>query len=477
MERLLHVFQNTIDIRLRGMHHSKVVIVLREPTSLIFLNMLKKWLWSKKFSNVLTIFEDLLTHQLRMYSLDPYPSAKWVNRTNCNETGKLYTEVTKDLKKYSIQTVFMDDIPKAFKYTKYGKKLLVGNEANYIGAFAKYMNIQLIPIFLPNMDLEKIFQIISFHDMELSVHTFTMHYLAQSGKSYPLDIERWCIMVPFRNELPKSQLVFKTFDMKTWLVIGLNVVFVAVVLQFIHSTPLTADAFGQNLLQSLSIMMFSSNQIKRIPVPSAFHFLSRFCTTLIFRNTIDTVDDLIKEDLRIMIIDYETTEIRKKANFDEKFFKLLYPMPYYDVVVQRNNFNSNFAYSISQSDWIHLDKQQSKLKKPLFRLSTICYGRHLRMFRLQYDSHLKKHLDDFILRVKEGGLDVAWKDESFRMAVSMKYSRILVDKSTVIKPLSLEFFEKVFIVLLVGIGLSVMCFMIEVLFKKVVILRFLLKKK
>ncbi|XP_055856025.1 uncharacterized protein LOC129919199 [Episyrphus balteatus] len=435
-------------------------------------------------------------HQLRIWSFDPYPITQWVDKTNFKNVGKLFPEITKDMKKYRIETPFLEDIPKTFIFKKHGRNFLVGNDASIIGEFAKHMNINLIPIFLPNMDLEKIFRIISFNNLELSVHSFSMHYLLQSGRSYPVDFERWCIMVPFRNELPKKKLVFKAFDGTTWLAIGLGVVFIAFVLRFIDP-PTTTGCLGKNLLKSLSIMMYSSNQVKRIPVPSALKcvlyafvfclgfilysfytsFLARFCTTLVFRNTIDTVEDLINENLRIMIIDYETSAIRLQANYDEKFFQLLYPMPYYDVVTHRNSFNNNFAYSISESDWIHLDKQQSKLKKPLFRFSKICYGRHFTMFPLQSDSHLKPHLDDFILRVKEGGLDVAWKDQSFGMAITMKYSRMLVDKSTVINPLSLEFFENVFIIWLIGIGLSMIGFVTEVLHKKIVLLRFLFKKK
>ncbi|XP_055856024.1 uncharacterized protein LOC129919198 [Episyrphus balteatus] len=476
--------------RLRGMHLAKLLLVLREPVLLDQLRFFQNWLWEKQFTNALVLYQDKLSKQNQIFTLNAYPVLKWVNRTGLTDPTRLFMPDTKDMKQYPVEILYMEDVPRVFILKENGKKKIVGRHANLIQLFAKHMNIKLVYNFQPNLDLEKILREFHTQNMELSVHSYSMFDLEEIGSSYPLETVRWCIMVPLRSEVPKSDYVIISFDRATWIATGLSVIYIALLLRFIDP-PSSETPQKYFFLRSLAILMYSPNMAERMTMPTVRQFLffaqvfllgfvlsciystylTSFCTNMVFQPPIDSVADLVKENLRVMVIDYELEAIRTRAIYGETFLKLLYPVSYIEVNQRRAKFDEHYAYSIRQDRWNFLNKQQRGLEKVFFRLSKICFGRHFTMFPLQFDSHLRTHMDMFILIIMQAGLDLFWDEEAFRMAVSMKFSKVLVEQTVVVQPLRLDYFKHVYAGYWSLIGISTLIFIVEVLHEKFFFIR------
>ncbi|XP_055917172.1 uncharacterized protein LOC129949622 [Eupeodes corollae] len=479
-----------VETRLRGMHLAKLVLVLREEVFLDQLRFFQNWIWEKQFINALVLFQDKTSHQNQIFTVYGYPEPHWVNKTGVSDARKLFMKPTKDLKNYRIEILYMEDVPRVFVLNKNGEQRIVGRHANLIKLFAKHMNIDLVYNFQPHLDLEKILREFHNRNMELSVHSYSMFDLEDIGCSYPLETVRWCIMVPLRSEVPKSDYPIISFDTGTWIATGLSVLYIGILLRFIDppSSEVTQKYF---FLRSLAMLMYSPNMAERMTMPtvrqilffaqvfvlgfilSCFYstYLTSFCTYMVFQPPIDSVEDLVKENLRVMVIDYELEAIRTRAIYGETFLKLLYPVSYLEVNTRRAQFDGHYAYSIRQDRWNFLNKQQRGLEKVFFRLSKICFGRHFTMFPLQFDSHLRADLDMFILIVMQAGLDLFWDEEAFRMAVTMKLSKVLVEQTVVVQPLRLDYFQHVYAGYWSLIGISTLIFIFEVLYNRYFVIR------
>ncbi|XP_055856660.1 uncharacterized protein LOC129919711 [Episyrphus balteatus] len=454
-----------VSARLQGMHLAKLLVVIEEPVVLEQLRYLLNWLWKKQFINVLVLYQDIVSKQNQIFGLNIYPILHWTNKTDVSDSTKLFMENTKDMKQYLIEIYYMEDVPRVFILKNHGKNRIVGRHANIIQLFAKHMNIKIVYNFQPNSDEEKILREFRNENRELSVNSYAMFDLDHIGRSYPLDMVSWCIMVPLRSEVPKSDYVIISFDRATWIAAGLSVIYIALLLRFID--PQSSETTRKNFfLRSLTILMYSPNMEGPITMPTVRQFvffaqvfllgfilsciystyLTSFCTNMVFQPPIDSVEDLVKENLRVMVIDYELEAIRTRASctYGETFLKLLYPVSYHEVNHRRLDFDDEYAYTIREDRWDFIDKQQRGLKKVFFRLSNICFGSHFTMFPLQIDSHLRPHLDQFILLTQQAGLNLFWDEEAFRMAVAMRLSKVLVEQTVVVQPLQLDYFKHVY---------------------------------
>ncbi|XP_055846640.1 uncharacterized protein LOC129912441 [Episyrphus balteatus] len=478
----------TSEGRLNRMHNSKILIVLSHPVVLKDLEYLRNWMSQEKFFDVVVLFEDKPTKQNRLFTIDPYPTVKWLNRTHLLDSGEVFLKHKNNLKQYRIETPFTEDVPRVFFYTQNGKQHLVGRNANIIMLFAKHMNITLVKTYQPNMDLNMILNQLPDKKSELSFHSYSMFFLNDFGWSYPLDMVYFCVMLPFHVGVPKNQYFVTAFDWGTWLAIAFSVLFIAVLMKFVDprlSTIQDNDAGMRYFFRSLALMTYSSNMSARMISPnirqfvffglvfllafilSCFYstFLTSFCTEKVYRRPIETVEGLSRANLRIMIIDYELGTAQQYSHFGDQFLQLLYPVPYFEVIKRRDNFDYNFAYTIQHDRWFYLHKQQRGLKHPMFRLSNICFGPHYLVFPLRENSHLQPYLFDFFLRVVQAGLDSYWEEEAFRLAVAMNHSKVLVDRTVFVQPLNLDYFQYVFAGWLVGLGISTVNF-IDELFRK-----------
>ncbi|XP_055912618.1 uncharacterized protein LOC129946459 [Eupeodes corollae] len=477
----------TVSETLNFIHNSKMFIVLSRPVVLQDLNYLLYWLEEEKFFLVVVLFEERTTHQIRVFTIDPHPNFKWLNRTDLIDSGKLFLPTTNDFKQYRIETPYIEDVPRVFSYKYKGKLHLVGRNANIIMMFAEYMNINLVKTFLPNSDLKMVLKQLPYKKWDLSLHSYSMFYLEDFGWSYPLDMIYFCVIVPVHRAVPKNEYFVTAFDSGTWVAAGFGVIFIAIFMSFVdpRKSSVEDDAGMRYFFRSLTLMMYTPNMSCRMDPPtirqfvfyaqvfllafvlSCFYstYLTSFCTEMVFRPPIETVDDLVRANLRIMIVDYELETAQKYSHFGEKFLQLLYPVPYFEVIKRRDNFDHNFAYTIQQDRWFYLHKQQRGLNHPMFRMSNICFGPHYLMFPLRQNSYLTPYLLGFFLRIQQAGLDFYWEEEAFRLAVAMNFSKVWVDRTVFVKPLDLDYFHYVFVGWFVGLAVSFVSFMDE-LFRK-----------
>ena len=178
------------------------------------------------------------------------------------------------------------------------------------------------------------------------------------------------------------------------------------------------------------------------------------------QDQIDSIQDLVDAKLSVMMLDFEY-DMLVQLQYNEKFLQMVYPVKKPTLDSHRESLNTTYAYSVSSDRWDFINLQQTHLRTPIFRLSSICIGPYYHVFPLQRDSYLMQPLQQFILSVSQSGFLEFWKDEAFYDALFMDYAHIIKTYHEV-KSLTMNFFSRAWYLWLSGILFALLTFLWEV---------------
>ncbi|KAM7343788.1 ionotropic receptor 56d [Cochliomyia hominivorax] len=442
---------------------------------------LYSWVWKNQFLNTM-----LITIRNNIYILDPYPTPDIVNKTNNWNIEEFFIDYSQDFKGYEVQTMVRHDLPRVFRVTHNARGRRKGEVSGISGkifmAFLQAINATFNDTLkykadLETVDINNIINLVEKQNLEIGVNSYTAMLTSMVGSSYPIGINDWCIMVPFQNRSPEHMYVQRGFNDSSWFLIMFSVFYITVCIWI--CSPSWERDLSLSFLQSIcSIILISPLRILSLPyfrlrylfillfvmgfflTNSYTSKMASYLTTPTAQQQIDTVEDVIEAKLHIMMMDYEYEKLFN-MNYPKKFLDLIIVGTKSDLDNHRDRFNSSFGYSTQSDRWFFLNKQQIYLKKPLFRLSTICIGPYYHVFPIQRDSHLDKPLQNFIMTASQVGLMSHWESEAFIDAIYMHYVHmILIDLTPL--PLTMTFFRLVWIVWWLGLILAGLAFIFEV---------------
>jgi len=117
---------------------------------------------------------------------------------------------------------------------------------------------------------------------------------------------------------------------------------------------------------------------------------------------------------------------------------------------------------VTQDIWEFFNRQQEVLIQPYFHMSHVCFNGLFTAFPMQKGAQFSAALDRFMLYIKQAGLWDYWEDMAFIYAVRAKYAQVFLDTYPV-EPLNLEFFSTAWIVIVVGLPISLLVYLLEYL--------------
>lgn len=115
---------------------------------------------------------------------------------------------------------------------------------------------------------------------------------------------------------------------------------------------------------------------------------------------------------------------------------------------------------VTQDIWDFFNRQQEALIQPYFHLSQVCFNGLFNAFPMQKDAQFAAALDRFMMYVRQAGLWQYWEDMAFVYAVRAKYAQVFLDTYPV-EPLNLDFFNTAWMVIVVGLPISVLVYFLE----------------
>lgn len=173
--------------------------------------LIYKWSWKKQFLNTL-----LITIDNQFYLVEPFPQLKVVNRTTDWHSMELFPNKTLNVQGMEIRTPVRYDIPRVFCLRRFPNKgrhsKLSGASGKIFGAFLYSINAtfndthMLVNEFQP-FNLLNFTKMVEDGEFEISVHSYTNLINSSVGTSYPIAINDFCIMVPYRNSSPENQFL------------------------------------------------------------------------------------------------------------------------------------------------------------------------------------------------------------------------------------------------------------------------------
>ncbi|KAI9583661.1 uncharacterized protein LOC119635837 [Glossina fuscipes] len=432
-----------------------------------------EWIWKRQFSRTF-----LLSVDNNIYIHDLFPVPTIVNKTDNWSVKDLFVKIGNNFKGHIIKTPICYDLPRVFRLPS---NELSGVSGKLFKAFVRFINASLIDdatcySIKEPYNLTKILQDVSEGRLQISVHSYTEMLNSPAGSSYPIGINDFCFIVPFRRRSPEHLFLQRTLQNSTWLFVVFAIFYVTFAIWWL-TTEERRD-FSLAFLQSISSFLYAPPlqilylHIKYTRFFSILLFILGFCLTNLFQSKmssyltaslpdsqINTVADLLATDLKIIVMEHELP-ILKAIGYDDAFLKRFVPVKKNFMDSHRDRLNATYAYSSQTDRWNFVKIQQLQLKYPVFHLSEICIGPYYLVYPIREDSVFYKPLKYFILYAHQYGLQTHWNREAFSEALALKYVSML-DVNEEIKPLSMNFFRSIWLIWGIGITLSGAAFIVE----------------
>ncbi|XP_036334740.1 uncharacterized protein LOC118745322 [Rhagoletis pomonella] len=382
-----------------------------------------------------------------------YPELKFVNRSDYYEylQRSLSTIVTGhiNLEGYKLYTPLRQDLPHVFSYLNASAHVnWRGSAYNLLREFTAYCNATLVNYAMSKdrlggdvIDMKAALDLIRSGKIDLIAHAYALFKSDDElSASYPLMVVRWCLMVPIWNSVTTMFYPLEPFDELTWL--GILCVFgVLVVVKYLWCFLLGSHQFAPSIRHNILWSFCQSIGVSTPQphgAPSVVDFF--FCTTIffygffltanytsllgsiftvtLFRAQINTMDDIIRLNLSVMIIDYELEFLRSSGEeLPENFTRLILPVDPATFSKHQVQLNSSFAYFVTEEKWHFLKLQQKYLKQGLFKFTDICFGSYHLTYPMQADSFLYRNLEYYIYRMHSSGMLSHYESTDFDYAV------------------------------------------------------------
>ncbi|XP_059225730.1 uncharacterized protein LOC131997888 [Stomoxys calcitrans] len=447
------------------------------------IQLLYEWIWKTQFINTV-----LVTTQNNVFIQEPYPVTNVINLTAQWNVRNFFVPYRSNFKGYVVKTPLRHDPPRIFYMTRspYGFRKnhrvsgvsgkLFMSFLSYINAtYAKNDNDQLET---EPVKLDRIIEMVDNQELEVSLHSYTDMLKSQAGNSYPIGINDWCIMVPYRNRSPEHLYLKKSFRRYTWWLLFLSIGYVTLAIWL--CTPSESRDLGLSFVQTInSLLLIVPLKFLTLPIFRMRYmfivlfvwgfFVSNFYLTKMASYLtaspeipqINTYEDVIAEKLPIMVMPYEYA-IMQSYNFPQAFMDLVVnASDKLEMDQHRDNFNTSYGYSTQTDRWIFENLQQRYMKSPLFRLTDMCIGPFNHVFPMLRDSHFQQPLETFILTAVQAGLMRHWERKAFGDALYLGYAHlIMVDDPE--KPLTMDFFRSIWIVWWLGMVTSGLILCLEI---------------
>lgn len=483
---------HTVDNMLRGLRTNKSIFIFFNINTFQIKTMVI-WFWKRQFINTLLIYGKA-HNETKIRTFKPYPSMRDIDITH-EPIDRFFVENIGDFEGYELRVPIKNDIPRILLNGDENSTDLSGLIGKVFVVFLEHNNISLkntasaMKSRSKGIDMVEIFNMFLDDELEMSVHIYTLLETKVEGEkpvvamSYPVEIIKWCLMVPLKNEISKSMYIVFPFQLGVWMTVFGSVLYVSVIFKLLgYFNPSRSNIDNFLILTTAIAFVFNINGFKKAPHnPSmmmfaicgmlfAFGFvitnmymayLSSFLTVTVFGKQINSLEDIVKENLTIQSLSHTHMYMKNALNLSDFMLQFFQVEDDIDRFTQnRDLFNTAFGYPITTDRWKFLQIQQKQLTHKRFRLSDICFANVFSAYMMKYDSHLQRPLEHFIMKARDAGLFSHWEGETFDLAMNKKFIKMLRSEEEE-KAFTVLHFHLLFLLLLFSWALGTVLLVVE----------------
>lgn len=444
-----------------------IVVYVSKVTNVSEVEPICYTLYKGNFVNAMVHFET--TSGLSFfYGYQMYPTFKMEDRTDFQAyVRKQYQKViaaSQDVGGYRFYTPMRQDLPHVIKFNNTrGREEVKGTTFQILQLFVDSLNGSLVEYQMPadkygreTVDMKSILEMVRKREIDMSVHAYALYRSDDDlDKSYPIMVVKWCLMVPLENSISTFLYPVQPFEWRVWLLI-LAVLVLLQIMDFwrillrtkLHGerhkllsllSNAWLDDFCHVLGVSASSTIQASSWLRFIYYMALYFFcfflsanycsyLGSFLTVTLFREQINSIDDLISAQLPVMVVDYELEFLTSEGyEMPQQFRKLLRPVDTATFAQHQMRFNTSFAYFVTEDAWHFLDETQKHLKQRIFKFSDICFGSYHLAYPIQTDSAVWRDLEYFLFRTHSNGLIHKYEHEAIQYSLRAGYVQRLVE--------------------------------------------------
>lgn len=450
-----------------------------------------RFLNDKQFENSLLYFESADGIN-QLFGTNQYPVVQFENRTDLmsfmRQRAKQVTSAAHDVGGYRFATPMREDAPHLFRV---GDRY-EGSTYRIIDTFVQHLNGSFREWPLPPdelggraVNMKQTLQLVRQRKVQFSAHAYALFMPDDElEKSYPLLVVRWCLMVPLYNSVSTYFYPLQPFDWTVWFfVLGafLTLSLLELLWLWLDAAHAAAGptaallnsfcyiiniATGRQLLQPtfLRLLLLCAVFFHGFFLSANYtSTLGSILTVNLFHAQLNTMEDLLRAQLPVMIIDYELEFLLQlHTELPAEFRQLLRPVDSGVFARHQLSFNSSFAYFVTEDSWQFLDEQQRHLKQRRFKFSDICFGSYHLAYPMQKDSSLWRDLEYYTFRVHSSGLLYYYARLSFESALHAGLVQRL-QETKVYTSAGLQHLAIAFILLLAMSAIAIIVFAFEVL--------------
>uniref|UniRef100_A0A1I8PMH7 Ionotropic glutamate receptor C-terminal domain-containing protein n=1 Tax=Stomoxys calcitrans TaxID=35570 RepID=A0A1I8PMH7_STOCA len=499
---IMHVHNRMLTRRHIGL---SIVIYVDKVLDLRRIEEICHALYKGSFYNSIVFFETVGGIN-QIFGYRQFPSFRTENRTDFQTYIRAQyaraMSASQDVQGYRFYTPLRQDMPHVIRYRdSQGEDQIHGTTYRILKEFVDSLNGTMVEHIMPPdkfggeaVNMKAMLELVRSRQLDVVAHAYALYDADDDlDKSYPIMVVKWCLMVPVRNSISTFLYPLQPFDWKVWLCVLVSFVSLCVVDLF--RLLLQTKVFGQRhkffaLLSNVWLDDFchiiylataspiqTTSWIRLLIYLEIFFFgfflsanytsfLGSFLTVTLFRAQINSMDDIIKAQLPVMVVDYELEFLYSQGyELPRNFSQLLRPVDTATFTQHQQKFNTSYAYFTTEDTWHFLNEAQKHLKQAVFKYSDICFGSYHLAYPIQTDSAVWRDLEYFTFRIHSNGLLQTYEQDAFQYALSSKHLQRLMETHDYTSA-GLEHLVLIFIILGAMCGLSGICLLIELLLYK-----------
>lgn len=472
-----------------------VFIIMKKVENMEDVYEICQFLSDNQYENSLLYFESIDGIN-QIYGAVQYPTFQIENRTDLQAYMKRklsqWANAVQDVGGYRFATPMREDAPHLFSV----EDRYEGSTYRIINTFVHHLNGSFLEMELPldalggrAVNMKQTLQLVRDQKVQFVAHAYALFMPDDDvDKSYPLLVVPWCLMVPLYNSVSTYFYALQPFDTTVWFfVLGcflllslLELLWLRLGFRAAHGAAGVTTALLNSFCYIINIatgrQLLQPSLLRFLLLLAVFFhgfFLSaNYTSTLgsiltvnLFHAQLNTMEDLLRAQLPVMIIDYEMEFLLQlHKELPDAFIQLLRPVDSGIFAQHQLSFNSSYAYFVTEDSWQFLDEQQRHLKQRQFKFSDICFGSFHLAYPIQRDCSLWRDIEYFTFRVHSSGLLYYYARLSFESALHAGIVHRLQEQN-VYTSAGLQHLAIAFILLLVMSALALIVFLIELLTK------------
>lgn len=471
-------YQPVFDI-LKFNEDSKIVIISRGNFSTIEENL--RMFYDRKFLNVIVF--DVNNNKIWIFDCFPEFKIKEIKTLDAAFPNKI-----RNIHGHPIKVrMYNGNVKSFFTVNKNNETVFLGYFSHIFENFARFINGVFNPVTVPVLNILDIrflqngeVDFISFMRFLIDSQNRTENMILNQNKSDTLLFSKMYIAVPTPGPLSKEFYALKPFTLTIYLLIVALVFYSAGMISLaMVILKEKVDFWYYFGTMEGCILIQSYPERKSFPKSNRFYIqlvifslivtnwysaiLGSFLTTVIREPPINTMDDVLRRNLTLLVPEQSLYV----ADFIDEFRKYLHlfkGIPINEYFDHYNALDTEYGFGEASDHWHYFVEPQMKFyNDKRFKILEKTLGLAHLFINLNHDSIYKASLNRFIHLSKDTGLLEYWCSNIFYENLKYKVFNTSIKDPFYpsVQVLQINFFKYIFLGLGVGLSLTLVIFLLE----------------